>query len=568
MQGSSRFLGAEACGGSGGRACRTLVAGVRGSEQEVSVPLALVSVVESGYFSRPRTVVSKSRGCERLWRSRIFAVGRGWWRRWIVKVFLVSDGRDESMGTTNLVVNRFQARLKVLGQAIYCGGLTLVLSGGLASVCAGDTPADSPRESSVAGQQDDAALVAPTGKATERPWNQWRGGNRDTSFNALPWPAKLTSENLKLVWQVPLEPSYSGPITDGKRIFTTETVKKKEETTRAYDLASGKQLWEVRWPGAMTVPFFAAANGSWIRATPACDESRVYVVGMLDVLVCLESETGKELWRVDFAKQYETGNPPFGAVCSPLLDAEHVYLQAANSFFKLKKSDGSVVWRTMVEDGGMMSGGSFSSPTFAKVGDREQILVQSRLKLAGIDPSTGQVLWDTDVPNFRGMNILTPIEFEDSVFTSSYNNQSYLYQVPASAGGKATSSTVSLSWSNPAKGYMSTPTVIGQHAYLLLQNGRLACLRLNDGERLWTSPKKFGDYASYVTQGDRFLMLADDGVLRLVRANPEDCDVISELQLPEIKDSWAHLGMGIGANGQLQVYVRSISGLHVFDWQN
>ena len=63
-------------------------------------------------------------------------------------------------------------------------------------------------------------------------------------------------------------------------------------------------------------------------------------------------------------------------------------------------------------------------------------------------------------------------------------------------------------------------------------------------------------------------MLADDGVLRLVRANPEDCDVISELQLPEIKDSWAHLGMGIGANGQLQVYVRSISGLHVFDWQN
>jgi hypothetical protein len=27
-----------------------------------------------------------------------------------------------------------------------------------------------------------------------------------------------------------------------------------------------------------------------------------------------------------------------------------------------------------------------------------------------------------------------------------------------------------MSWSNPAKGYMSTPTVIGDHAYLLLQN--------------------------------------------------------------------------------------------------
>jgi hypothetical protein len=55
-------------------------------------------------------------------------------------------------------------------------------------------------------------------------------------------------------------------------------------------------------------------------------------------------------------------------------------------------------------------------------------------------------------------------------------------------------------------------------------------------------------------------------LLRLIKASTEDCEVISELQLPEIEDSWAHLGMGVGEAGQIQIYVRSLKGLHVFDW--
>jgi hypothetical protein len=91
-------------------------------------------------------------------------------------------------------------------------------------------------------------------------------------------------------------------------------------------------------------------------------------------------------------------------------------------------------------------------------------------------------------------------------------------------------------------------------------------LSLKDGERKWTGPKKFGDYASFVSQGDRILMLSNDGVLRLIQATTEDCVVISEYQIPGVDDSWAHVGMGVGGQGQIQIYVRAINGLHVFDW--
>ena len=35
----------------------------------------------------------------------------------------------------------------------------------------------------------------------------------------------------------------------------------------------------------MTVPFFAKANGDWIRSTPAYDDGRLYVAGMKDVFI-------------------------------------------------------------------------------------------------------------------------------------------------------------------------------------------------------------------------------------------------------------------------------------------
>ena len=126
-------------------------------------------------------------------------------------------------------------------------------------------------------------------------------------------------------------PSYSGPIVSGTRVFVTETRDESHEIVRTLDRATGEELWKVEWPGALSVPFFAKSNGSWIRSTPACDSVRLYVAGIRDVLVCLDVATGAELWRVNFVDKYNSPLPGFGTVCSPLLDAEHLYIQAAAS---------------------------------------------------------------------------------------------------------------------------------------------------------------------------------------------------------------------------------------------
>jgi len=134
------------------------------------------------------------------------------------------------------------------------------------------------------------------------------------------------------------------------RVFVAETKEQKLEIVRALDRETGRELWSAQWPGAMSVPFMAKRNGDWIRSTPAYDGQSVYVAGMRDVLVCLDAETGKERWRVDFVEQFQTPLPAFGFVCSPLVAGEHVYVQAAAGFCKLDKRSGWISGRDRLEN--------------------------------------------------------------------------------------------------------------------------------------------------------------------------------------------------------------------------
>ncbi|MEM8964748.1 MAG: PQQ-binding-like beta-propeller repeat protein, partial [Acidobacteriota bacterium] len=232
-----------------------------------------------------------------------------------------------------------------------------------------------------------ALLLTPVAMASD--WPQWRGPERDGTVADGEWPSSL--EGLTQNWRIELGESYSGPIVTADRVFTTETHDKKSEIVTAIDRATGKVLWTREWEGAMKVPFFAARNGSWIRSTPAFDGERLIVGGIREVLVALDGDTGEEVWRIDFPAQYGTEMPPFGFVCSPMVDGEFVYVEAAGSFFKLQSATGEVVWRTeRFSSGDMMSEGTFSSPVKATIAGREQILVQTRQELKGVDPETGE----------------------------------------------------------------------------------------------------------------------------------------------------------------------------------
>ncbi len=394
-------------------------------------------------------------------------------------------------------------------------------------------------------------------KPARQTWAQWRGPMRNGLVGGPVWPERLSAEHLELVWKAPAGLSYSGPIVSETMVFVTETKEKTTEIVHAFDRATGKELWKAEWPGAISVPFFAKKNGDWIRSTPAYDGKSLFVAGMRDMLVSLDAKTGREQWRVDFVKELNAPVPEFGFVCSPLVDGEFVYVQAGNAVVKLNKATGKVIWQSLRNPDGIMTAGAFSSPVIAELAGRRQLVVQTREKLAGISLETGEVLWLQPVPNFRGMNILTPVIYGDTIFTSSYQNKSWLYRV-AREGERFTVQQV---WENTAQGYMSTPVVIDGYAYLHLANQRIACIDLRTGERTWTTTQRFGKYWSMVAQGDRILALDEEGKLLLLKANPKAFELIDERPVSD-PEAWAHLALCDD-----QVFIRDLNTLHVYRWR-
>lgn len=392
-------------------------------------------------------------------------------------------------------------------------------------------------------------------------WPQWRGPNRDGQVAASPtWPDRVDESSVAQKWRVELGPSYSGPIVAEDRVFVTETRGKKIEVVQALSRTDGKVIWTAEWPGAMSVPFFAAENGSWIRATPAFDGESLFVAGMRDVLVCLDAANGKERWRVDFVERFKSPVPAFGFVSSPLVDGEHVYVQAGASFVKLNKRNGEIVWRSLKDDGGM-NGSAFSSPFKATIAGQTQFLVQTRDQLAGVDEATGKELWNQKIEAFRGMNILTPVMFGDAIFTSSYGGKSWLFDLAKSGDASSTEQKISVTerWQNKTQGYMSTPVVIDGHVYTHLKNQRFACIDLATGKERWvTTP--FGKYWSLVAQGQKILALDERGDLLLINANSEKFDLVDQRHVSE-SPTWAHLAVC----GD-EVFVRDLKGLTVYRW--
>ncbi len=404
-------------------------------------------------------------------------------------------------------------------------------------------------------------FVSFVGSTLAADWDQWRGAARNGQVQSEnPWPDSLAEDRFEQQWRVPLGPSYSGPIVVGPRVFVTETRDKTDEVVRALDRASGQQLWKAEWPGALSVPFFARENGSWIRSTPACDGQRLYVAGMRDVLVCLDVESGAELWRVDFVDQYDAALPGFGTVCSPLLDGEFLYLQAVASVLKLRKADGQIIWRSLPESGGAfgasVGASAFSSPVIATLAGKRQLIVQGREQLSGLDLEDGSTLWSVDVPAFRGMNILTPLLIGDSVLTSSYGGGTFLFDVTATAE----QFNVQQRWQTNKQGYMSSPVLIDANVYLHLRNQRFTCVDPQDGETKWTT-KPQGKYCSMIVNGQQILALDEQGELRLIEANPTEYREISSRRVSE-ETTWAHVAVA----GE-QVFIRELQAISAWKWK-
>lgn len=346
------------------------------------------------------------------------------------------------------------------------------------------------------------------------------GPNRNGMWDNVPFGTDWNQHPPKPIWHRPMGKAWSSFVVSQGKAITQEQTGDEERVT-CLDLFTGREIWhhsdsETRLLLVRAENEGAAMGGDGPRATPTIDGDKVYSVGATGKINCLRLDTGEEIWKKDLVTDFGCSIQRWGFANSPLIvpgDDAVVFAGGdmdGPTLISFSRSDGSVRWIFEAE------GASYSSPRLLTILGTPQIVSVNRESVTGVDPETGNLLWRFEWP-VRYPKVCQPILAGDDriLVTASYGAGSFLIQLTKN-GEKWEASRV---WKSiRLKTKFSSPAIIGDYAYGL-DEGRLACLDLSNGDRVWKD-NKFG-FGQHLLFGGWLLVQTEAGPIVLGRPTPD-----------------------------------------------
>lgn len=397
-------------------------------------------------------------------------------------------------------------------------------------------------------------FVAPVGAAD---WPQWMGPNRDDVWAETGIVDAFPTGGPEIVWRKPVSGGFAGPaVADGKvYVFDYDKTSgdaKPTPTKRnslvgrerilCLDARTGAELWKHEYECDYTISYPAGP-----RCTPTVDEGRVYCLGAMGDLVCLDAQSGSVVWAKNLPKAYGAPIPLWGFAGHPLVYKNLLITTVGgpgNCVVAFDKQNGNEVWKALTaqEIG-------YSPPTLIQAGGTQQLLIFNGDGLNSLNPETGAAYWSEPLKTAFSMAIMAPRVGGDFLFAGGHSGQSLGLKLDAAkpAVTKAWKGSRDLGLA-PVSG---TPFVENGIAYGIDGNGLFRAIRIATGERLWATAKPVNgkdddrrgpvEGATFVTKNaDRFFIFGENGDLVIARLTPEKYDEVSRTKLLE------PVGVGLG----------------------
>jgi outer membrane protein assembly factor BamB len=337
---------------------------------------------------------------------------------------------------------------------------------------------------------------------------------------------------------------YSSFAASQGRLFTLGA-RGGNEYVIAYDIASGKRLWETSHGTR-----FSNDRGDGPRATPTIDGDRVYAFGASGDLSVLDAATGKVHWTVNVLRQYRGSNIQWGLSESPLVLADRILVNAGGTIVALNKTDGKSIWTTQGDQAG------YSSAVAHKIGDVTEAVYFTSDRVIGVDVSSGRQLWSYGQVANRVANIATPIVRGNRVFVSSdYGTGSALLELSA-AGNRVSAREVY--FTRQMKNHHGGVVLVDGYLYGY-DDSILTCLEFATGKRMWRD-RSVGKGSVAFADGHLYIQ-SENNVVGLAEATPSGYVEKGRFQIPDKGlPSWAHPVIS-GA----RLYVRNQDYVAVYD---
>ena len=377
-------------------------------------------------------------------------------------------------------------------------------------------------------------------------WPRWGGPRGDGTWRGpaatQKLPEKWPEAGLPVVWRKEIGGGFGGiSVSDGRAFVMDRQPKPIErERTLCFDADSGTVLWTDEYQ----VTYGKLDYGNGPRVTPTIHDGRVYTLGALGHLRCLDAATGKLNWSHDCVVEFEATIPMWGLAASPVIwhDFVIVHPGAKNGcVMAFDRLTGKEMWRVSDDPAG------YGTPIIIAAPSGPQLVQWTPEHILGIEPKSGKQLWRVPYKITYGVSIATPIYQQEIVFIAGYWDGSKAIQL----GKSATDAKLLWEDNRHLRGIMSQPLYRDGYVYLLDKQYGLTCFELRTGKKLWdddnkATPRGRNPQATLVwltNEPDRALILNSEGDLILARINPSGYREQSRTRIIDVTDTnpvWAH----------------------------
>src|SRR6266849_1660344 len=266
-------------------------------------------------------------------------------------------------------------------------------------------------------------------------WPQWRGPQRDGVSHETGFLKEWPKDGPKLLWQVKdIGRGYSTPSVVSDKLYLLANEGLDNEFVEALSVKDGKRLWSTRLGKVGSPdqqPNFPAA-----RSTPTVDGKVLYALGSDSDLACLETDSGKVIWRKNLSTDFHGKVGTWAYAESPLIDGETLVCTPGGkeaTLVALNKKTGEVIWKSAVpgEDEA-----EYASVVTAEVDGNKQYVQLLQNGVVGVDAKTGKFLWRN--PKIKGpynASIPTPVAYQNYVYGAAAGAGGGLVKLKAKDGG-------------------------------------------------------------------------------------------------------------------------------------
>lgn len=360
------------------------------------------------------------------------------------------------------------------------------------------------------------SLVVP---ATAGDWPQILGPNRNGVATDESLAATWPTGGPKVGWTKPVGDGFAGvAVARGKALIFHRIG--NEEVVEALAVETGKLLWKANWAATYQPSF---TNDSGPRVVPLIHEDLVFLFGAGGMLACVRFTDGTLVWKRDLLAEYKTrrpkrGEPPegyFGFGTSPLIADGKLLLNVGDDdnqagIAAFDLATGKTLWKATSERA------SYSSPILAHLNGKAIAVFATRLKIVGVEPATGKVAFEHPFgrlgPAVTAANPVLTSSGKQFLISASYGFGAAFHDLSQDDAPELWNSDEVLS-SQYTTSIAHQGYFFGIHGRQDIGNSELRCV---DPVRRLVKWKQadFG-YASMIMADEKLLILKTDGELVL-----------------------------------------------------